>query len=80
MPRGMNAPKLWPAEPLKRMRIVSSGRPTAPYLRVTSLPVYSRCRSISPRTFAISPSSVSGSVPTICGLTLPANVPLSSST
>jgi hypothetical protein len=34
----MKAPKLWPAEPLKRMRIVSSGRPLAPYLRVTSLP------------------------------------------
>jgi hypothetical protein len=27
MPRGMKAPKLWPAEPLKWMRMVSSGRP-----------------------------------------------------
>jgi hypothetical protein len=26
----MNAPKLWPAEPLKVKRIVSSGRPSAP--------------------------------------------------
>ena len=39
MPRGTNAPKLWPAEPLKLSWIVSSGRPAAPYLRVTSLPV-----------------------------------------
>jgi hypothetical protein len=30
MPRGMKAPKLWPAEPLKWMRIVSSGSPPRP--------------------------------------------------
>src|SRR5271170_8433780 len=29
IPFGMKAPKLWPAEPLKRMRIVSSGRGSA---------------------------------------------------
>ena len=27
MPRGMNAPKLWPAEPVNLNVIVSSGRP-----------------------------------------------------
>jgi hypothetical protein len=32
----MKAPKLWPAEPLKRMRMVSSGRPFAPCFFVTS--------------------------------------------
>ncbi len=39
MPRGTKAPKLWPAEPVKLSLMVSSGRPAAPYLRVTSLPV-----------------------------------------
>ena len=29
MPRGTKAPKLWPAEPVKLTRIVSSGRPVA---------------------------------------------------
>ena len=29
MPRGTNAPKLWPAEPVNVMSIVSSGRPVA---------------------------------------------------
>ena len=38
-PCGMNAPKLWPAQPLKWSWIVSSGRPFAPHLRVISLPV-----------------------------------------
>ena len=27
MPRGMNAPKLWPAEPLNLSWIVSAGKP-----------------------------------------------------
>ena len=38
MPRGTKAPKLWPAEPVKWMRIVSSGRPSPPYRDVTSYP------------------------------------------
>ena len=38
MPFGRNAPKLWPADPLKEIRMVSSGRPSPPYRRVTSLP------------------------------------------
>ena len=29
MPRGTNAPKLWPAEPVNLRRMVSSGRPCA---------------------------------------------------
>ena len=37
-PRGTNAPKLWPAEPVNWMRIVSSGRPSPPYRRVISYP------------------------------------------
>src|SRR6267142_115750 len=36
MPRGTKAPKLWPAEPVKCMRIVSSGRPSGPWRRVSS--------------------------------------------
>ena len=36
MPRGTNAPKLCPAEPVQSMRIVSSGSPSPPYRRVTS--------------------------------------------
>ena len=39
MPFGMNAPKLWPAEPLNLIWMVSSGRPAAPHFFVTSLPV-----------------------------------------
>ena len=38
MPRGMNAPKLWPAEPVNVILIVSSGSPAAPYRLVTSEP------------------------------------------
>ena len=38
MPRGTNAAKLWPAEPVKCMRMVSSGRPSRPWARVTSEP------------------------------------------
>ena len=34
----MKAPKLCPAEPWKRRRIVSSGSPSAPHLFVISLP------------------------------------------
>ena len=64
MPRGMNAPKLWPAEPLKRMRIVSSGRPAAPYLRVISLPVIvptTRCTlRIGSSALTRSPRSIAG--------------------
>ena len=30
MPRGTNAPKLWPADPVNVSRIVSSGSPSAP--------------------------------------------------
>ena len=36
MPRGTNAPKLWPAEPTNLIWIVSSGSPAAPYRFVTS--------------------------------------------
>ncbi len=36
MPGGMKAPKLWPAEPLKWSRMVSSGSPAGPWRRVTS--------------------------------------------
>ena len=39
MPFGTNAPKLWPADPLNLIWMVSSGRPAAPYFFVTSLPV-----------------------------------------
>ncbi|MND01069.1 hypothetical protein D3C83_199050 [compost metagenome] len=35
-PRGTNAPKLWPAEPVNVILIVSSGRPGPPYRFVTS--------------------------------------------
>ena len=38
MPRGTNAPKLCPADPVKCTWIVSSGSPSLPYLRVTSEP------------------------------------------
>ena len=38
MPRGTNAPKLWPAEPRRWMRIVLSGRPAPPHRFVTSEP------------------------------------------
>ena len=38
MPLGTKAMKLWPAEPRKWIRMVSSGRPSAPVRRVTSLP------------------------------------------
>ena len=38
IPRGTNAPKLWPAEPLNLSWIVSSGSPAAPWRRVSSLP------------------------------------------
>ena len=38
MPRGTKAPKLWPAEPENCSEIVLSGRPAAPYRRVTSYP------------------------------------------
>jgi hypothetical protein len=64
IPLGMKAPKLWPAEPLKRMRIVSSGRPFAPHFFVTSPPVMvptTRCvfwMGISETTF--SPRSIAG--------------------
>ncbi len=37
-PRGTNAPKDWPAEPVKVMSMVSSGRPAPPYGLVTSWP------------------------------------------
>ena len=36
MPRGTNAPKLWPADPVNFSEIVLSGSPAAPYRRVTS--------------------------------------------
>ncbi len=39
MPLGMKAPKLWPALPLKCSLMVSSGRPSGPKRRVSSLPV-----------------------------------------
>ncbi len=38
IPRGRNAPKLWPAEPVNLSWIVSSGSPAPPYRRVSSLP------------------------------------------
>src|SRR5256714_2646650 len=38
MPRGMNAPKLCPADPVNVIVIVSSGSPAAPYRLVTSEP------------------------------------------
>ena len=38
MPRGTNAPKLCPADPLKCRRIVSSGSPSGPCRRVNSQP------------------------------------------
>ena len=38
IPRGTKAPKLWPAEPEQRERIVSSGSPSPPHIRVTSEP------------------------------------------
>jgi hypothetical protein len=38
MPLGTNAPKLWPAEPLEVMSMVSSGRPGAAVRLVTSWP------------------------------------------
>ena len=34
----MNAPKLWPALPVKWISMVSSGSPSAPHRRVISLP------------------------------------------
>ena len=39
MPGGMKAPKLCPADPWKVSRMVSSGSPSGPQRRVTSLPV-----------------------------------------
>jgi hypothetical protein len=38
MPRGTNAPKLWPAEPVKPIWIVLSGSPAPPYRLVSSWP------------------------------------------
>ena len=38
MPAGRNAPRLWPAEPVSVMSIVSSGRPAPPHRLVTSWP------------------------------------------
>ena len=38
MPRGRKAPKLWPAEPVKSIWMVSSGRPSPPWRRVSSEP------------------------------------------
>ena len=38
MPRGTNAPKLCPAEPKQPTRMVSSGSPSPPHIRVTSEP------------------------------------------
>ena len=38
IPRGRNAPKLWPAEPWNLSWIVSSGSPAPPCRRVSSLP------------------------------------------
>ena len=38
MPRGRKAPKLWPADPVHRTVIVSSGSPSPPHMRVTSEP------------------------------------------
>ena len=38
MPRGRNAPKLCPADPVNSTWMVSSGSPSLPYLRVTSEP------------------------------------------
>ena len=64
MPGGTNAPKLCPAEPWKRRRIVSSGSPAAPHFRVTALP------SIVPTTrlpFWIGSVAVTGVPPSIAG-------------
>ena len=65
MPGGMNAPKLWPAEPRKCRRIVSSGRPFAPYLRVISLPVIVPTTRL---TLRIGSSATTSSPRSIAGL------------
>ena len=64
MPRGTNAPKLCPAEPVKCSWMVSSGSPSAPYLRVTSLPVIVPTTRLTLRIGSVastfSPRSIAG--------------------
>ena len=65
MPFGMNAPKLWPAEPLNLIWMVSSGRPAAPHFFVTSLPVIVPTTRLTLRTGTsadtFSPRAIAGS-------------------
>ena len=64
MPFGMNAPKLWPADPLNLIWMVSSGSPAAPCFFVTSLPVMVPTTRFTLRTssfgLTFSPRSIAG--------------------